>query len=851
MLALKQFRSKAAGLPDLLNYAALIDVGIVLGKDGSLIAGFVYRGDDTASCTNAERNYLSSLVNQYLARFGSGWAFWIDAIRHASPDYPAPERSHFPDPVSALIDAERRAKFEAEDRHFQSTYAFTVQYLPPKLAESKLGDLMYDDDHQDNSSVSDRILMEFKRRLQDLEDGLGNHLHLRRMKTITIGEGSAGEGRDAYLSDELVNHLHFVMNGEPVSLRIPDCPMYLDSWLGYQELWPGDTPKLGSKFIACVTIDGFPGHSYPGILNILDGLPIAYRWSTRFICLEPHEAEAKLKRYRLKWQQKIHGFFSQVFKTGKGMVNADALNMTRDAEEAINTSSSGQVRFGHYTTVIVLLDEDRKYLEETARFVKKEVERRGFFGRIESVNALEAWLGTLPGMTYPNIRRPLIHTGNLADMLPLSSVWPGLSENPCNLYPAGSPPLLYGVTSGATPFQLNFHVGDVGHALVLGPTGAGKSTLLATIHAQFRRYQSRVRHDGSTAPATITAFDKGRSLLALCHAVGGTHYDIGSDERATPALTPLIDIDKDSEALWAEEWIATCYELQSGHSVSPMQKKLIHQVIMLMREAPRDQRSITDFCSTIQDEPIRNALSHYTISGAMGHLLDGIDDQMTDNNYTVYEIDELMKLGGSAEAALKNVLPVLLYLFRRFEKSLKGQPAMLSLDEAWVMLGHPVFREKIREWLKELRKKNCMVIMATQSLSDAIASGLLDVLLEQCPTKIFLPNIEADLQGTPSHPGPADLYSSFGLNTKEIGLLKNGQYKRQYYYKSPLGRRMFELGLGPLALAFVAISSKEDLAAVDHMIDTYGQDWPFHWLDQKGVDYRQYLKAQPRQLHSV
>ncbi|MCZ8382799.1 conjugal transfer protein TrbE, partial [Mycobacterium sp. CPCC 205372] len=188
-----------------------------------------------------------------------------------------------------------------------------------------------------------------------------------------------------------------------------------------------------------------------------------------------------------------------------------------------------------------------------------------------------------------------------------------------------------------------------------------------------------------------------------------------------------------------------------------------------------------------------------------------------------------MKLGD------KNAIPVLLYLFRRFEKSLQGQPAILSLDEAWVMLGHPVFREKLREWLKELRKKNCLVILATQSLSDAIHSGLLDVLLEQCPTKIFLPNKEADLEGTKENPGPADLYKAFGLNHREIQVLKSAQYKRHYYYKSPLGRRLFELGLGPLALSFVAVSDKEAIAEIKSLQRAHGAEWPLVWMTNRGV----------------
>ncbi|MGN1287753.1 MAG: transporter, partial [Bradyrhizobium sp.] len=398
MLALAPFRRKAAGLPDLLNYAALIDEGIVLGKDGSLMAGFFMRGPDAASATDAERNYLSTLVNAQLARFGAGWALWIDAARLPSPVYPAPALSHFPDPVTALIDAERREMFEREGAHYETDYALLLQFLPPTRKDSKIGEMMYDDDGRDEAAPSDRLLADFRKRLVEFEDSLAGLLPMRRMGTVRAGEGEAG-----YDSDELVNYLHFALTGEPATLRIPDCPMYLDAWLGFPELWPGDTPRLGNRFISCVAIDGFPGMSCPGILDMLDSLSMRYRWSSRFIFLEQNEAIAALKRYRLKWQQQIRGFWSQVFKSQKGMVNTDALAMTQEAEAAINDARSGLVAYGYYTPVVVLMHEDRAVLEEQARHVKREIERRGFAARVESVNALEAWLGALPGHTYPNV----------------------------------------------------------------------------------------------------------------------------------------------------------------------------------------------------------------------------------------------------------------------------------------------------------------------------------------------------------------------------------------------------------------------------------------------------------------
>ena len=560
--------------------------------------------------------------------------------------------------------------------------------------------------------------------------------------------------------------------------------------------------------------------SYPNILQTLEHLPVAYRWSNRMIMLDQQDSVGELKKKRRKWKQRERGFLAQVFKIAGGLVDTDAVSMTQETESAIHDSSSGHVAFGYYTSVIVLMGSNKKTLLENARLIVREVQRDGFNCRVETINTVDAWLGTLPGNLYPNVRRILIHTLNLADLLPLSSVWPGHDTCPSPLFPAQSPPLLYGATSGSTPFRLNLHVGDVGHTLVFGPTGSGKSTLLATLIAQFLRYPQ----------ASIFAFDKGNSLWALAHAAGGQHYEIAADQSLH--FTPLSVLESDSDMAWAEEWIAACYQLQTGLAPNPHQREAIHKAMMLHRDASKpEHRSLTDFISTLQDEALRSALNYYTLDGVLGPLLDSASDGLQTGSFVVLEIEELMAMGD------KSAIPVLLYLFRRFEKSLKGQPALLVLDEAWVMLGHPVFREKIREWLKVLRKANCAVVLATQSLSDAVKSSIFDVLIESCPTKILLPNEEADKAGTDQHPGPRDLYGIMGLNDAQIDILKTAMKKRHYYYMSPEGRRLFELNLGPVALSFVAVSDKETLAHLRQLKDLHGTQWPYIWLKERGVKY--------------
>ncbi|GEJ56651.1 transporter [Anaeromyxobacter diazotrophicus] len=815
MLALKLFRSHAEGFSDLLNWAALVADGVVLGKDGSLLAGFFYRGQDLESATAGERNYVAERVNAAMTRLGSGFATWHDVTRLAAAEYPRRDASHFPDPVTRLIEEEQRRRFLAAGQQFACEHALLVQYTPPSRQGRKILDLVYSGEGE-GPSAADRVLELFERRLGEVEDLLSAVLALRRMGSFTVTDRHGRRHRQ----DELVNYLQGCLAGEPRPLNLPPGGMYLDAVMGGLDLTTGDHPKLGTKHIACVAIEGFPAESYPGILDVLDELAIPFRFSSRFIHLDQREAVRELESYGRRWKQKTRGFFAQVFRTD-GVLDEDAVLMGAETERATAQANSGLVGFGYYTPVIVLMHEELGALLERARVVSREIQREGFATRIEKLNTLEAYLGSLPGHGVPNIRRPLLHTGNLSHLLPLASVWAGRESCPSPLFPRESPPLLHARSTGATPFRFHLHVGDVGHTLIFGPTGSGKSVLLATIAAQFRRY----------AGATIWAFDKGRSLLPLASACGGRHYDIAGDGSSV-AFCPLGELTADSDAAWAEEWIASAYELRAQRRPTPQQAQEVHRAVRLMRESPH--RSLTDFVTTVQDEDLRAALAHYTVDGALGHLLDSREDGLVDGSFQVCEVEELMGMGEAA------VLPVLLYLFRRFERLLHrnaGAPSLLIVDEAWLVLGHPVFRAKLVEWLKVLRKANCAVVLATQSLSDATRSGLVDVLQEACPTKIFLPNEEANRAGGEGYAGPGDLYRSFGLNETQIEIVRTASKKRQYYVVSPEGRRIIELGLGPVALAFVAASDKERLARIARLRSEHGDAWPFKWLEENGVAY--------------
>ncbi|MBC5815052.1 MAG: hypothetical protein GIW97_00780 [Candidatus Eremiobacteraeota bacterium] len=807
MLALREFRSTAKGLPDLLNYAAVVDDGVVLNKDGSLSAAWAYRGEDLDSASATELSSLCARVNAAFARRGSGWMLHVDALRCEARSYP--EVGAFPDRTTLLIDRERRTTYEAEGAHYESRYVLTVTYLPPIDAQHAIATFFVaGESMRQTTHAASRLLETFAGALVEIEDNLSAALRLVRLRGRRVADRFGRE----HVQDELLAHLMACLTGADHPVNLPPIPMYLDAVLGAQDFRGGLRPRIGRSHVRPIAITGFPAESYPGILDFLNRLPLRYRWSTRFILLDAPAAQREINRYRARWWQKRKSLRNLVREhTGSGAthVDADADAMAQDAVAALADASSGAVKFGYYTSTIILMDENEEFVDAGARSVLKAVNHAGFSARLEDVNAVEAFLGTLPGHGYPNVRRPLLHSLNLADLLPLTSIWPGLAQHPCPFYPADSPPLAYGAATGATPFRLNLHVGDVGHSLILGPTGSGKSTLLAFLLAQHFRYPG----------AQVYAFDKGYSLFVLCAASGGLYYDIGAD--TGPTFTPLAQIDAPVERLWAQEWLEALVTLQ-GVSVTPLHRRAIHRALELLSSST--SRTLTDLVNTVQEQTLRDALTPYTLAGPLGRLLDADHDSLGENAFQVFELDHMAALGE------KNLVPVLLYLFHRVERRLsQGRPTLVALGEAWLALSHVLFREKIREWLKTLRKMNGAAILETQSISDVTNSHIRDVIIESCLTKFFLANAEAQTEHA------ARGYEALGLSRRQVELIAHAVPKRHYYYTSPLGKRLFELGLGPVALSFLGAGSREELVAARALMGRFPDTWPTEWLRRRGL----------------
>jgi type IV secretion/conjugal transfer VirB4 family ATPase len=833
MLNLREFRSHANRLADWLPWACLVAPGIVLNKDGSFQRTVRYRGPDLDSATEAELMSAASRVNNVLKRFGSGWALFFDATRMPASDYP---RSQFPDAVSWLVDEERRASFEGAvdaawddsahqaGQHFESVSHLTFVYLPPVERVSRL-EALFLENPGDETSSSNPLSRLFRRKSAppartanakssesdgavddsaERDTGLGRtgayQEHLQRFIQETdraVDLLSSVLPEIAPLDDQdTLTYLHACVSTKRHPVGVPEIPAYLDAFLSDEPLTGGLSPAIGRSHLRTVTVLGFPAVTFPGVLDDLNRLGVAYRWATRFLPLDRTQAHAALSRYRRQWfakRKSLGAILKEVmFNEQAALLDSDADNKAVDADEALQELGDDLVAFGYITTTVTVFDEDSHAADEKIRAVERAINSRGFTTIRESVNAVEAWLGSLPGQAYANLRQPIVHTLNLAHMCPLSAVWAG----PERCDHLDGPPLLLAKTKGATPFRLSLYVGDVGHSLIVGPTGAGKSVFLSVLALQFRRYQN----------SQLIIFDKGRSARAATLALDGAWYELGV--RGGLSFQPLRDVDDEGARLWALDWL--CGVLAHERvAITPEVKETIWSALKSLGSAPVRERTMTGLVALLARDALRQALAPYTLEGPYGRFLDADADRLSDVDVLTFEMEELMALPGL-------VAPVLTYLFHALEARFDGRPTLLVLDEAWLFLDDPLFASRIREWLKTLRKKNVAVIFATQSLTDIADSQIASAIIESCPTRIFLPNPRA------LEPSQADTYRRFGLNDTEVRLIAEAFPKRDYYLQSRAGNRLFELGLGPIALAFAAASSPEDQRLIEVVLDKFG-----------------------------
>lgn len=790
MFNLAEYRRHPDRLADLLPWAMLVAPGIVLNKDGSFQRSFRFEGPDIARGDMARQVAVHAQLNAVLRTLGDGWAIYVEMRRR--PYRPGKPSNDFPDPASWLIEQERHAQFNSDDSLFVTERFMTVQYLPPSDSSNRLDRSLFG--RNGGNSGMETELRAFEDRTSKLADRLADLL-------IEF---------DQLDDDQTLAYLDGCVAARSRPLKASDDYIYLDALLGDEPLIGGLEPKLGDRILKSLSILGLPSTTTPGLLAELNRLPLQFRWVTRWLPLDRHQAEKALTTYRRHWFSKRKGILTllqeSLTRSESQLIDSGALDQASDADEALRIIGDDLVSFGYYTGVVTITDEDAVRGAQGLKAIERLLTNAGATVAVERINGVEAWLSSLPGHAYANVRSMLIHSLNLSHLIPLTGVWTGSFRD--RHFQAA--PVMQLVTDGHSPFGLPHNIGDVGHKLVIGPTGSGKSAFLSFYAAQFRRY----------AKARVVIFERGESALVTTLAVGGKAYRLG--EGKDTGIQPLAQINDENERRWALDWL-TDILMRDGIDCDTSARQALWVALSDLARFDVGRRTIGALRLLVQNEAVRDALASWSGDGPYAALLDGNKDSIVAADWLCFELETLLDRPRLAQA----VLDVLLH---RVEQRFDGTPTVIILDEAWRLLDDPTFTNRLRTWMKTARKANVGVIFATQSFADILDRDIWTAIVESCPLQVLLPNPAAEA------PESQGIYRRLGLADHEIAALALAIPKRDYYVRAPDGSRMVELGLGEVALAFCGASTPQDRIRARQLADgTPPTGFCAQWLTEQGL----------------
>ncbi len=785
---------------DLLDYATLASEEVIVLKNGGLMKIYELILDDLGSADESRLLQVRTMVKRAVLKLGGNYAVHVDALRSIVRDY-LPKASD-PGSLTASFDNQKAALLK-EEPVFKTRFYLTLTKLGEKTAVRALTRIMTEKEgsysFESGIKESAALIENFEGECRTIADTLSLVMKLRPLGFIT--------GENGERCHEGLSYLYRCYSGISQKIVCPEYPVYLDAVIAAQDLEVSFTPKIGRMYCAVIAIEGIPAKLNFLVLNALASLSCEYRFTTRYLTFDDFKSAFLLERYRRFWLQRQRGLIAQLFNLN-GRLNLNAVEKVQEVDAERARLDARDTMFGSYCATVCISDENFANLEKISCSIVRRIEDLGFACRLETVNAIEAFLGSLPGHVEENVRRPMVNHEVLTDLLPLSQAWIGESICPHPMIGRNNTPLIQCHSgSGRGLFYLNLHDRDLGNTIVIGPPGAGKSVLLGEIMLNFLRYQD----------AKVFAFDKGWSFYALTRALEGEHLRFDNNKAS---FCPLEYIDTTEDLEFALEYIETMARLCSVELNASLRLELT-EALKLLSLRPGQKRSLSDLHMLLSSRHLKEAIEGYTVKSNSGSLLDGFKNPDFKNPLTVFECSSLF------ESSKRFMIPVLKHLFRLLEKSFDGKPKAIIVDEAWLMLEEPYFASELIKWFKTLRKHNVFVVLATQSLTDLSRTTYFEAFLDCAKTRIFLPNFDAGGEIL------APIYEKLGLNLKQIEIISRLEPKKEYFLKKGPHSSLFELNMLPQELKLLSFAGDHIVDKIDSLYAEHGPDLGLHLRREK------------------
>ncbi|MBV0899773.1 MAG: VirB4 family type IV secretion/conjugal transfer ATPase [Wolbachia endosymbiont of Fragariocoptes setiger] len=539
-----------------------------------------------------------------------------------------------------------------------------------------------------------------------------------------------------------------------------------------------------SKYAGIVSIKEYGNHTSAGMLDAFLQLDHEFIITQSFHFINRQLAVTKMQIQQNRMIQSEDKAISQI----------------AEISQALDDATSGKIAFGKHHLTILCIEKSPKLLDNALSLVESELSNCGIYPVRERVNLEPSFWAQLPGNFDYIVRKATISSLNLSGFASQHNYPTGKKFD--NHW--GDAVTVFDTTS-KTPFFFNFHIRDVGHTMIIGPTGAGKTVLMNFLCAQTMKFSPR-----------IFFFDKDCGAEIFLRALGGIYTII--EPRTQTNFNPLQLDDTPDNRTFLMEWMKSLVSVYTDKFTSENISRINDAIEgnFKLKKEDRILSNLVPFLGLAGPDTLAGSISMWHGDGSHAAIFDNEDDLLDFSRARVFGF-EMAKL-------LKDPValgPVLIYLFHRINMSLDGTPSMIVLDEAWALIDNPVFAPKIKDWLKVLRKLNAFVIFATQSVEDASKSAISDTLVQQTATQIFLPNLKA-----------TNVYRDvFMLTEREYILIKHTDPSTRYFLvKQGVNAIVARIDLKDLDDIINVLSGRAESVLLLHDILREVGDNPKVWL---------------------
>jgi len=739
----------SACLNDHINLYGFWNETAFLTKSGDVGMVLSVPGVDYESLDRSEQEYAVKRLEAALKAFGPGFHVYQYLFKSNRPDIPF---AKYDDPIVDAAIEQRRKFFEAKRDHLYQVeifYCILIEGARSKTGVGAAFSQLFRDPagaigelkaQFTNDNMKTLLRSQIERDVARLDQRV--QAFNRQLSDLMEIELLDRQRQFAFFR-RLLNFEDWRVAGKPQSTQFLDYQV-VNSNIEAER----DHLRVGDHIVRVLTMKEAITETRPLALDALLKIPANFRVITEWTPLAADKARKEVNKRRRHFNMSKTGFVSQMgndtTKTNPRDVLVDESKQAdiENLGDCLRALGDGQ-SLGDFSLTIVLYGRSKAELEQLG------AEFAGIFTNAdgslfsETYNQLNAYFATVPGNYALNLRKLYLLNKNYADLSFLFTILPGEKTN-AHL---GTEYLAVLETDNSTPYFLNLHNGEVAHTLILGMTGSGKSYLANFLLQNAQKY----------TPLTFI-FDIGGSFESLTTIFSGSYLNVGQEARDFTINPFSLPQTKENLQFLFSFFRVLIEGNEQRYRLDFKEERRLWDAIERTYMLEPNQRTVSNFANIVGE--LKERLHRWTRGGQYGFLFDNAEDTLSFSRFQTFNFHGW----NDAPEVLE---PLLFYVLHRASNEI-ADPAKLAtfkifiLDEAWLFIKNETIRSYVVQAQKTWRKHNAAMILATQSIKELEQSGMLAIVAESCPTKIFLANPEMN----------REVYrEAFHLNDTELDLI--------------------------------------------------------------------------------